>query len=123
MLEGYGRVGILVFFAILFPALPLVGSFLFYLLKIRPKAPDPIKEDTYECGVETEGETWVQFNARYYLIALIFVVFDIEVLFMYPWAVAFRDVGFAGFVAAVLFILTLAVGLAYDWVKKGLEWR
>lgn len=123
MLDQYGRTGILVLFAILFPAIPLVASFIFYLLKIRPKRPDPVKEDTYECGVETEGETWVQFNFRYYLIALIFVVFDIEVLFLYPWAVASREAGVAGLIAAALFILVLAVGLAYDWVKKGLEWR
>jgi NADH-quinone oxidoreductase subunit A len=123
LLDQYGRTGILVLFGVLFPSLPLIGSFLLYLFKIRPNRPNPIKEDTYECGVETEGPSWIQFNARYYLIALIFVVFDIEVLFLYPWAVAFREVGIAGFIAATLFITLLLVGLAYDWAKKGLEWR
>jgi NADH-quinone oxidoreductase subunit A len=73
--------------------------------------------------VQTEGGSWIQFNFRYYLIALVFVVFDVEVLFLYPWAVAFREVGIAGFVAATIFLLLLVVGLAYDWVKKGLEWK
>jgi NADH-quinone oxidoreductase subunit A len=123
LLDQYGRTGILVLFGVLFPSLPLIGSFLLYLFKFRPKRPNPIKEDTYECGVETEGPSWIQFNARYYLIALIFVVFDIEVLFLYPWAVAFREVGIAGFIAATVFILLLAVGLVYDWKKKGLEWK
>ena len=122
MLEAYGRAGILLIFAFLFPIAAIVGSFVFGLIKLRPAKPDPVKEDTYECGVTTEGPTWGQFNFRYYLFALIFVVFDIEVVFLYPWAVAFRQVKLFGFVEAVIFILILVVGYLYAWRKKALDW-
>jgi NADH-quinone oxidoreductase subunit A len=123
VLNEFGRTGILLGFAVLFPALPLMVSYALRLLKIRPDAPDPVKLDTYECGVETEGDSWVQFNFRYYLVALLFVVFDVEVIFLYAWAVSFGDVLVSGFVAAMLFIAILALGYVYDWRKGGLEWR
>jgi NADH-quinone oxidoreductase subunit A len=123
VLDEFGRVGILFFFAILFPALPLMISFLFRLLNIRPKAPDPVKNDIYECGVETEGDTWVQFNFRYYLVALLFVIFDVEVVFLYSWAVAYRDQLIVGLIEALTFIAILGVGFVYAWRKHALEWR
>ena len=119
----FGRLGILLLFAIAFPAIPIVASYLFYLLKVRPQRPNPVKADTYECGVETIGPADVQFNARYYLIALAFVIFDVEALFLFPWAVSIGAVGIAGFVAAAIFIFILAFGLVYDWAKGGLEWK
>ena len=123
MLEEFGRAGFLLLFAIAFPLIPLVAGVAFGIFKIRPQRPDPIKADTYECGVETEGgDAWGQFNARYYIYALIFVVFDVEVVFLYPWAVSFSNAGIAGFVAGALFLLILVVGLIYDWRKKALEW-
>ena len=103
MLDEFGRTAILLAFAVLFPSLPLMVSFAFRLLRIRPQMPDPVKLDTYECGVETEGDSWVQFNFRYYLIALLFVVFDVEVVFLYSWAVAFPDKLVVGFVEALTF--------------------
>ena len=123
MLDQFGRTGILLLFAMLFPALPLGASFAFRLLGLRPDAPDPVKLDTYECGVETEGDSWVQFNFRYYLIALLFVVFDVEVVFLYSWAVAFPDKLVVGFVEALTFIAILVIGYAYAWRKHALEWR
>ena len=123
MLNEFGYVSILLVFAVIFPSLPLAISFLFRLLNIRPEAPDPVKSDTYECGVETEGDSWVQFNFRYYLVALIFVVFDVEVIFLYSWAVAFPDQLIVGFVEAITFIGILVVGYLYAWRKKALEWR
>ena len=123
MLNEYGYIAILLAFAVLFPSLPLMVSFLFRLLKIRPEAPDPVKSDTYECGVETEGDSWVQFNFRYYLVALIFVVFDVEVVFLYSWAVAFPEHLWVGFVEALTFIGILVIGYMYAWRKKALEWR
>ncbi len=123
MLEQYGRTGFLLLFAFAFPLLPLVASFALRLLRIRPRQPDPVKDAPYECGVETEGDAWVQFNVRYYLIALLFVVFDVEVVFLYPWAVAFRQVQLFGFVEAVIFLLILVVGYVYAWRKGALEWR
>ena len=123
MLNDYGYIAILLVFALLFPSLPLMISFLFRLLRIRPEAPDPVKMDTYECGVETEGDSWVQFNFRYYLVALIFVVFDVEVVFLYSWAVAFPEKLVVGFVEAITFIAILVIGYLYAWRKHALEWR
>ena len=122
MLNEFGRTGILLGFAVLFPSLPLIISYLFRLLHIRPDAPDPVKSDTYECGVETEGDSWVQFNFRYYLVALIFVVFDVEVVFLYSWAVAFPDMLFIAYIEALTFIAILGLGYVYAWRKKALEW-
>ena len=110
-------------FAVLFPSLPLAISFLFRQLHLRPDAPDPVKLDTYECGVETEGDSWVQFNFRYYLVALIFVIFDVEVVFLYSWAVAFPEKLVVGFIEALTFIAILAVGYVYAWRKHALEWQ
>jgi NADH-quinone oxidoreductase subunit A len=123
VLNDYGYIAILLVFALLFPSLPLMVSFLFRLLRIRPAAPDPVKMDTYECGVETEGDSWVQFNFRYYLVALIFVVFDVEVVFLYSWAVAFPDMLVVGFIEAITFIGILVIGYLYAWRKHALEWR
>jgi len=123
VLDEYGYVAILLAFAVLFPSLPLLASFAFRLLRLRPQAPDPVKLDTYECGVETEGDSWVQFNFRYYLVALIFVVFDVEVVFLYSWAVAFQQDLIVGFVEAMMFIAILVIGYVYAWRKHALEWR
>jgi NADH:ubiquinone oxidoreductase subunit 3 (subunit A) len=123
VLNEYGYIAILLAFAVLFPSLPLMISFLFRQLNLRPDAPDPVKMDTYECGVETEGDSWVQFNFRYYLVALIFVVFDVEVVFLYSWAVAFPEKLVVGFVEAISFICILVIGYLYAWRKHALEWR
>ena len=123
MLDEFGRTGILLAFAVLFPSLPLMISFLFRMLRIRPEAPDPVKSDTYECGVETEGDSWVQFNFRYYLVALLFVIFDVEVVFLYSWAVAFPDLVVVAYIEALTFIAILVIGYLYAWRKHALEWR
>jgi NADH:ubiquinone oxidoreductase subunit 3 (subunit A) len=123
VLEQFGRAGFLLIFALAFPLIPIVASVLFGLLKIRPNRPDAIKEATYECGVETEGDAWGQFNVRYYVLALLFVVFDVEAVFLYPWAVAFRQLGLYAFVEAVLFISILLVGYVYAWRRRALEWQ
>jgi NADH:ubiquinone oxidoreductase subunit 3 (subunit A) len=92
------------------------------VLKIRPDRPNPIKEDTYECGVETEGPTWVQFNFRYYYFALLFVIFDVEAVFLYPWAVSFERVGYVALIEVATFVGVLVIGLLYAWRKNALEW-
>ncbi len=122
MLGEFGRAGFLLMFAAAFPLLPIGASVAFGFLKRRPKRPDPIKEATYECGVETEGDAWGQFNVRYYVFALLFVIFDVEAVFLYPWAVAFRQLGLFAFVEAVLFVAILVVGYLYAWRRKALEW-
>jgi NADH-quinone oxidoreductase subunit A len=122
VLEQFGRAGFLLLFALAFPLIPILGSVALGALRIRPRRPDPIKVATYECGVETEGASLVQFNARYYVYALLFVVFDVEILLLFPWAVSFGTLGVSGFIAGALFLLILTVGFAYDWAKKALEW-
>jgi NADH-quinone oxidoreductase subunit A len=122
MLSDWGHVGFLLLLALIFPIGGIATSWLLGLLKIRPQAPDPIKEDTFECGVETEGTAWVQFNFRYYYYALLFVIFDVEAVFLYPWAVSFEKVAVAGFVEVLTFLVILLIGLAYAWRKNALEW-
>jgi NADH-quinone oxidoreductase subunit A len=90
---------------------------------IRPSAPNPAKLETYECGVAPTGDAWGQFNAHYYLFALLFVVFDVEAAFLYPWAVAFRRVGHYAVVEMIIFVALLGVGLAYAWRRGALEWE
>jgi len=89
---------------------------------IRPKKPSPEKYTTYECGEDPVGSSWVQFNVRFYIIALIFVIFDVEVVFLFPWAVIFKDIGVLGFVEMLIFVSILFVGLAYVWENGDLDW-
>ena len=121
--EQFGRVAILLVFALAFPALPLTVSYLLYRLRYRPDNPSPVKQATYECGVEAEGTSWGQFHARYYLFALGFVIFDVDVIFLYPWAVNHAAMPVIVLFKAMLFIAILAFGLAYAWRKRALEWR
>jgi NADH:ubiquinone oxidoreductase subunit 3 (subunit A) len=122
VLEEFGRAGFLLIFALAFPLIPLIASFAFGIFRLRPKRPDPIKTDTYECGVESEGGAWGQFHVRYYVFALLFVLFDVEAVFLFPWAVAFRQLGLFAFVEAVIFIAVLLVGFIYAWRNHALEW-
>ncbi|MDP9727754.1 NADH-quinone oxidoreductase subunit A [Alicyclobacillus tolerans] len=91
--------------------------------RLRPHKPSQAKQSSYESGVEPFGDAHVRYHARYYLFALLFVVFDVETVFFYPWAVASHQLGVFGLIEAVLFILFLAVGLIYAWRKKVLEWN
>jgi len=118
VLSKYAFLGILSVIAFGFPVLGLIVAWL-----LSPKKPNPIKTSTYECGVETIGEAWVQFKAQYYLFALIFVVFDIETVFLYPWAVAYHRLGLFALVEAAIFVLILFAGLLYAWRKGALEWQ
>jgi NADH:ubiquinone oxidoreductase subunit 3 (subunit A) len=79
--------------------------------------------ETYECGIETYGDTWVQFKAQYYIFALIFLIFDVEIVFLYPWAAAFDALPLFAVIEGVIFILLLVAGLAYTWRKGTLEWQ
>jgi len=104
--------------AIIFPLLPIILAHF-----VAPQKPSTIKNATYECGVEATGDAWIQFHVQYYLYALIFVVFDIETIFIYPWAVAYKSMGLFAFIEMLLFIGILAVGLIYAWRKGILEWK
>jgi len=117
LLTPYVFIGIFAVIAILFPLIALALAFI-----IRPKKPNPVKSSTYECGLETIGETWVQFRVQYYIYALVFVVFDIETVFLYPWAVAYNKLGLFALVEMFIFLAILAAGLIYAWRKGALEW-
>ena len=103
-------------------ALLLVFGGLAFSHLVAPKKPGKIKGETYECGETTLGNSWIQFNVGYYLFGLIFLVFDVEAVFLFPWAVVLREVGIAGLIEVVLFIFVLLLGLAYAWRKGALEW-
>lgn len=92
-------------------------------LRLVPHNPNPVKDATFECGMETIGKTWVQFNFRYYFYALIFIALDILVVFLYPWAVDMRKLGTFGFTGMMVFIGIIIVGYLYAWRKKVLEWK
>jgi NADH:ubiquinone oxidoreductase subunit 3 (subunit A) len=117
MLNDWIFIGIFLLLAPVFPAMALLIPRL-----IAPRKPNPLKSETYECGIETYGETWVQFKAQYYIFALVFLIFDIEIVFLFPWAVAFDQLPLFAVMEGVLFILILVVGLLYTWRKGVLEW-
>ena len=98
-------------------AIPLVISWL-----VAPSNKTKDKLDTYECGEEAEGSAWLQFNIRFYIIALIFLIFDVEVVFLFPWAVVFKEMGLLALIEMGIFLLILIAGLAYVWVKSDLDW-
>ena len=114
----YAFLVLLMVAALLFAAGPLALAWL-----LAPKKPGPMKQDTYECGLESKGDAWVQFHVQYYLYAIIFVIFDIETIFLYPWAVAFNKLGLFAFVEMAIFLAILVGGLAYAWAKGVLEWK
>jgi NADH:ubiquinone oxidoreductase subunit 3 (subunit A) len=90
---------------------------------VRPSAPNPNKQETYECGPLPVGDAWRQFNIHYYLFALLFVVFDVEAAFLYPWAIAFHKFGMYAVLEMIIFVLLLLVGLVYAWRRGALEWE
>lgn len=89
---------------------------------LAPRDPSPVKLSPYECGEVPFGASWVQFNIRFYVVALIFIIFDVEVALLYPWAVVFQRLGLVAFVEAFIFIAILLAGLAYLWKEGDLEW-
>ena len=99
----------------------LVGGLVFWWL-IRPSRFSEEKQTTYECGEEPTGNAWIQFNIRFYVFALIFIIFDVEAVFLLPWAVVFKRLGLLAFVEGLVFIAILAVALVYVWRKGDLEW-
>jgi NADH-quinone oxidoreductase subunit A len=107
-------------FLIIAPIIP-IGALLVPHF-IAPKKPNPIKQQTYECGIETVGNSWVQFRVQYYIFALVFLLFDVEIVFLFPWAVAFDFLPLFAVLEGVVFIAILFAGLIYAWRKGALEW-
>jgi NADH-quinone oxidoreductase subunit A len=118
LVQQYGLIGVFAVIAFIFPIVTLGFTWL-----LRPKRANPLKNSTYECGIETVGDAWVQFRAQYYLFALIFVIFDLEAIFLFPFAVAFNKIGLFALVEAIIFVAILVVGLIYAWKKNALEWQ
>jgi NADH:ubiquinone oxidoreductase subunit 3 (subunit A) len=110
-------IGLFLVIGIIVPVVPLVFARL-----VAPRKPNPIKQSTYECGIETVGESWVQFKAQYYVFALVFLVFDVESVFLFPWALTLKQLPLFVVLEGVLFIGILVVGLVYAWRKGMLEW-
>ncbi len=122
MIPNYAMVGVLLIAAIVFAGMPLILVHL-----IAPKKRSQPKSTTYECGVLTTGETWVKFRIQYYIYALFFLIFDLESVFLFPWAVSFTGLADAGFALVVLaemaiFILLLAIALVFSWASGDLQW-
>lgn len=111
-------IGIFLLLAPIFPALALLIPRL-----IAPRKPNPLKSQTYECGIETFGDSRVQFKAQFYIFALVFLIFDVEVVFLYPWAAAFDQLPLFAVMEGVIFILLLVAGLVYAWRRGTLEWQ
>ena len=118
MYEDFSPIIIFILLAIALVILPLILQGL--MSPRKNKGGDKLL--SYECGELPEGSAWVKFNIRFYIIALIFIIFDVEVIFMFPWAVVFQDLGLLAFVELMLFLLILLVGFAYVWVKSDLDW-
>ena len=122
-LRQYGLIAIFAVVAFIVPTSMLLLSWLLSRIRLRPHKPSPIKLDTYECGMQLMGGRWGQFNFRYYMYALLFVIFDVEVVFIFPWAVRFNQLGLFALLEMLAFILILVLGWAYAWRKQDLEWR
>lgn len=123
MLANYGSIALFLIIAILFAVTTLIIPFILSFTRIVAKKPNPVKNSTFECGMETVGKTWVQFNFRYYYYALVFVALDVLVVFIYPWAVSVRHLGYTGLIAILILVLIVVVGYLYAWRKKVLEWK
>mgnify|MGYP001586918993 CR=1 FL=1 len=116
--QQYLFIGLLTAVAIVLGVAPLLLARV-----VAPKKPGESKLAPYECGLESQGDPWVQFRVQYYLYALLFVIFDVEVVFIYPWALVWKDFGPMIFLEMILFLTVLGVGLAYAWKKGVLEWE
>ncbi len=116
--EQYITIALFVIVGAIFPVLTI---FVAGLLR-KPRTPEAQKYLTYECSVLPFGPAWVQHNVEYYMYALLFVIFDVETVFLYPWAMTYRSLGLFATVEVIIFIAVLALGLAYAWKKGALEW-
>ena len=90
---------------------------------LGPNRPDPEKLSPYECGFEAFEDARMKFDVRYYLVAILFILFDLEIAFLFPWAAVINDIGFAGFVSMMVFLAILVVGFVYEWMRGALEWE
>jgi NADH-quinone oxidoreductase subunit A len=118
----YGLIAIFSVVAIVVPVSMLLLSQMASKIGLRPSTPTLVKSDTYECGMEAIGGRWNLFNFRYYMFAILFVIFDVEVVFLYPWATKFLRLELFALIEMAVFVGILLVGLAYAWRKHDLDW-
>lgn len=117
-LSGLGELFAFIVFSVAFAVAALVVSFI-----VRPKAPSEGKKSTYECGMTPIGDGQINFSIKYYMFAILFIIFEIEAVFLFPWAVVFKKLGLFALIEAFIFIAILLLGLAYAWKKDLLEWK
>ena len=108
---------------VILTAIALVGIALGVARIVSPRSYNRQKGEAYECGIPTRGRSWMQFKARYYLFAILFLMFDVEAVFLFPWAVTVQDAGIDGLINILFFMVILILGLAYAWRKGALEWK
>ena len=118
MLENYLPILVFIVLGVAFGAGPIILSVL-----VAPKNPTSEKLSPYECGFEAFEDSRIKFDVRFYLVAILFIIFDLEIAFLFPWAVVLNDIGWFGFIAMVIFLLVLVIGFIYEWKKGALEWE
>ena len=106
----------------LFVALGLSIGFIILNFLFSPKNPDPEKLSAYECGFEAFGDSRMEFDVRFYLVAILFIIFDLEIAFLFPWAISLGNLGTLGFWSMIIFLFVLTIGFAYEWKKGALDW-
>ena len=111
------------FLVVLVTAVFMVVAAMALAIWLSPKSYNALKGEPYECGIETRGPAWVQFRVSYYLIAILFLVFDVEAVLLFPWATIYSSIGIDGLILASFFIFILVLGLVYAWRKGALEWK
>src|SRR2546421_9596305 len=117
MLNEFSHVFAFLLLAIVFVAGGIISNYF-----IRPHKPNELKLSIYECGEDPIGSSWIKFNIRFYVVALIFILFDVEIVFLFPWALVFKKMGWLAFGEMAIFLAILIVGFAYAWVKGDLDW-
>ncbi|APV44107.1 NADH-quinone oxidoreductase subunit A [Dehalogenimonas formicexedens] len=123
MLTQFSYVGLFLIIGAAFILVTLGIPIVLTRLGVVPKKPSKVKQETYECGMETTGRSWVQFNFRYYIFALMLIVVDVLAVFLYPWAANLGELGAPAFFVIVFFLFIITVGYVYAWKKKALEWQ
>lgn len=118
IITGYGIFAAFILLSVAFASAALILSWF-----VQPKSPNKIKESTYECGMQTYGDSRIQFGIKYYVYAILFIIFDIETIFLFPFAVVYKQLGLFALIEVLIFILILVVGLVYAWKKDALEWK
>jgi NADH-quinone oxidoreductase subunit A len=117
MVTEFGKAFIFLLLGVIFVILGLFGAWIF-----RPRRPYPEKNATYECGEEPVGSAWIRLNIRFYVLALVFLIFDVEVVVLFPWALVYKQFGLFGFLEMAVFLVILLIGYAYVWLKGDLDW-